>query len=66
MSPEGLVVSRKVDGWSFFYTGLGIEEEGEMEIERREGLSRSLCVYDIQSVYKCNKCIKCKLHLYTK
>lgn len=22
--PEGLAVSRKVDGWSFFYTGLGI------------------------------------------
>lgn len=27
--PEGLAVSRKVDGWSFFYTGLGIEGEGE-------------------------------------
>lgn len=55
--PEGLAVSRKVDGWSFFYTGLGIEggvrqESGEA-VEVCECMMYGVCisVISVKNVY---------------
>ena len=55
MSPGRLAVSRKVDGWSFFYTGLGIEgeEESGEAVEVCECMMYGVCisVISVKNVY---------------